>query len=65
MTEILVILGCAVGFALMGLATRGQAHHDHAHHGHDHGHSHDEHEDENSECGGCSLSCKTTEPCDV
>ena len=62
MTEILVILGCAVGFALMGLATRGLAHH---HHDHGHDHSHDEHEDELSECGSCSLGCKTTEPCDV
>jgi len=66
MTEFLIILGCAVGFVVMGLLTRGMAHHEHAHHEHGH-HDHDQYEphDPTEKCGGCSLNCETTERSDV
>ena len=58
MTEVLIILGCAAGFVVMGLLTRGLAHHEHDHH---HGYTCDEPDATTDACGGCSLHCETTE----
>jgi hypothetical protein len=59
MTEVLIILGCAAGFAVMGLLTRGLAHPEHDHH---HAGSDDCGSEANDEaCSGCSLHCETTE----
>lgn len=62
MNDLLIIFACALGFAVMGLLTRGLAHHDHDH---DHGQEGHEPQDSSESCGGCSLHCETTEPSDV